>query len=209
MDHEVTRILNAIENGDKLASQELMPLVYDELRRLAGAKMRQEKNGHLLQPTALVHEAFVRLVGSDDWRKWDGRGHFFAAAAEAMRRILIEQARRRNAEKRGGAMNQVVLDDIDVAVETENSEYLLALDEALVKLASIEPELVKVVELRYFTGLSVECTASALGVSERTVKRHWAYARVWLQRELDESTPHESLIRQIFVTFFVVLRMIG
>jgi RNA polymerase sigma factor (TIGR02999 family) len=189
MDHEVTRILNAIEQGDQRASEALMPLVYDELRRLAGAKMKQERKGHLLQPTALVHEAFVRLVGKGDWRKWDGRGHFFAAAAEAMRRILIEQARRKNAEKRGGAMNQLSLEDIDVAVEPENSEYLLALDVALVKLASLEPELVKIVELRYFTGLSVEQTATALGVSERTVKRHWAYARAWLQREMDDSRP--------------------
>ena len=192
MNHEVTRILNAIENGDKLAAQELLPLVYDELRRLATSKMKQEKSGNTLQPTALVHEAFMRLVGSEDWQKWDGRGHFFAAAAESMRRILIEQARRRNAEKRGGAMNRVVIDDIDVAAAPENSDYLLDLDAALIKLAAVEPELVKIVELRYFTGLSVEQTATALGISERSVKRHWAYARAWLQREIDESAEKST-----------------
>ncbi len=192
MTSEVTRILNAIERGDKLATQELLPLVYNELRRIATVKMRQEKAGQTLQPTALVHEAFMRLVGGGDGQKWDGRGHFFAAAAEAMRRILIEQARRRNAEKRGSEMNRLALDEIDIVASPDNSDYLLDLDAALVKLASVEPELVKIVELRYFTGLSVEQTAVALGISERTVKRHWSYARAWLQREINQSSEPEE-----------------
>jgi RNA polymerase sigma factor (TIGR02999 family) len=181
---EVTRILHALEQGDKQAAQQLLPLVYDELRRLASSKMRQEKSGQTLQPTALVHEAFLRLVGGEDLKRWDGRGHFFAAAAEAMRRILIENARHRNRLKRGRDMNRVEFSE-DFCIDAEDDETLLELDEALTKLAQVDPELVKIVELRYFTGLTVEQTADAMGISERTVKRHWAYARAWLQTEIE------------------------
>ena len=181
---DVTRILSAIEQGDQAAASQLLPLVYEELRRLAASRMQQERSGHTLQPTALVHEAFLRLVG-DDSREWDGRGHFFAAAAEAMRRILIENARRKGRIKRGGDLKRQELDEESAsAVVPQNVDDLLALDEALTKLADKDPDLVRVVELRYFTGLSVEETAKVLGVSSRTTKRNWSYARAWLQREM-------------------------
>lgn len=190
MSNEITRILESMAGGDKLAANELFPLVYDELRRLANAKMKQEKSGLTLQPTALVHEAFLRLVGAGDWQKWDGRGHFFSAAAEAMRRILIENARRRKRVKRGGEMNRVDMDQ-ELISDSENFEALLELDAALAKLELEDPELVKIVELRYFTGLTVEQTADVLGISERTVKRHWAYARAWLQSEIQGAQSFE------------------
>lgn len=185
MNQDVTRILSAIENGDPHAASELLPLVYEELRRLASSRMRNEKSGQTLQPTALVHEAFLRLVGGAETRNWDSRGHFFAAAAESMRRILIDNARHRGRGKRGGDWVRQDLHDAAAVEGPQGIDDLLALDEALTKLASVDPELGKLVELRYFTGLTVEETADVLGVSPRTAKRHWAYARAWLQREME------------------------
>lgn len=185
MSGDVTRILSAIEAGDRKAAGQLLPLVYDELRRLASRKMTQEKAGQTLQPTALVHEAFLRLVGQEDHRQWDGRGHFFAAAAEAMRRILIESARRRGREKRGGNLVRCELNPDDAVIDPDDTDTLLSLDEALTKLADHDAELAKLVELRYFTGLKIDETAEILGVSPRTTKRNWAYARAWLRREMD------------------------
>ena len=182
MSGDVTSILSAIEAGDRKAAGQLLPLVYDELRRLASRKMTQEKAGQTLQPTALVHESFLRLVGQEDHRQWDGRGHFFAAAAEAMRRILIESARRRGREKRGGNLVRCELNPDDAVIDPDT---LLSLDEALTKLADHDAALAKLVELRYFTGLTIEETAEILGVSPRTTKRNWAYARAWLRREMD------------------------
>lgn len=186
MNSEVTRVLSAIEAGDRQATSELLPLVYDELRVIASRKMRQEKSDHTLQPTALVHEAFLRLVGDSDHRNWDGRGHFFGAAAEAMRRILIEAARRRNATKRGGGLEHHELSDDDAIVVPDNPGVLLALDDALTKLASQDANLAKLVELRFFTGLTIDQTAELLNTSPRTVKRNWTYARAWLRREMDQ-----------------------
>jgi RNA polymerase sigma factor (TIGR02999 family) len=189
MNNDVTRILSLIEDGDRQAAEQLLPLVYDELRRLAQRKMTHEKSDHTLQPTALVHEAFLRLIGNDAAREdahWDGRGHFFAAAAEAMRRILIENARRRNAQKRGGGMHRAELDDENCVAPSDDAESLLALDEALTQLAGHDPDLAKLVELRYFTGLTNVQAAEILGVSERTAKRNWAYARAWLKRAMEE-----------------------
>lgn len=190
MKSELSQIINAIEVGDRKAAGQLLPLVYDELRRLASQKMSNEKSSHSLQPTALVHEAFLRLVGSEDRQRWDGRGHFFAAAAEAMRRILIENARRRNAIKRGGSLARQELHPDDAILDPEDAETLLSLDEALHRLAETEPQLAKMVELRYFTGLTIEETAKVLGVSPRTTKRNWAYARAWLRREMDADPKH-------------------
>ncbi|MBS0266970.1 MAG: sigma-70 family RNA polymerase sigma factor [Planctomycetes bacterium] len=184
MVEDVTRILNAVQQGDPQAAQELLPLVYNELRRLAARKMTREQAGQTLQPTALVHEAYLRLVGPELQRGWDHRGHFFAAAAEAMRRILIENARRKQSDKRGGGLARVELDDAP-AVELVDDDSLLALDGALEKLDQVDPEAAQLVKLRYFTGMSVEEVAAALGISERTAKRNWAYARAWLKRELE------------------------
>ncbi|MEZ6129646.1 MAG: ECF-type sigma factor [Planctomycetaceae bacterium] len=186
MSNDVTRILHAIETGDPQAAGQLLPLVYDELKRLAAKKMAQEAVDHTLQPTALVHEAFLRLVGDQDVQQWDNRGHFFMAAAEAMRRILIETARRRRSLKRGGAVVRHDLQDDDAVVVAEDVESLLALDEALTRLAEVDEQLARLVELRYFTGLSVEDTAKTLNISARTAKRNWAYARAWLRREMEQ-----------------------
>ena len=185
MNADVTQILRDIENGDQQAAEQLLPLVYDELRRLAASRMRNEKSDHTLQPTALVHEAFMRLVGNEDRAHWDGRGHFFGAAAEAMRRILIENARRRDSLRRGGNLVRRELKEDELITGETNLETLLALDDALTKLAREDASLAKLVELRYFTGLTIEETAEVLGVSPRTTKRNWAYARAWLRRELD------------------------
>ena len=186
---EVTQILNQIQQGDVAAASRLLPLVYAELRRLATHRMSKEKPGQTLQPTALVHEAYIRLVG-DDAVKWDSRSHFFAAAAEAMRRILIEEARRHQSLKRGGDMRAQELSDQNAIVNSEELDELLDLDAALTKLASDEPALAKLVELRYFAGLSVEEAAQSLGISTRTVKRDWAFARAWLGRELNHEPKH-------------------
>jgi RNA polymerase sigma factor (TIGR02999 family) len=185
MNSDVSRVLQAIEGGDRQAAAKLLPIVYEELRRLAAHKMASEKAGMTLQPTALVHEAFIRLIGGEDQPKWQGRAHFFGAAAEAMRRILIEAARRRKAEKRGGSLAQCELSQEDAIVDVQDADTLLAVDEALKKLAVEDPDLAKLVELRYFTGLTIDETAKMLATSPRTVKRNWTYARAWLRRELD------------------------
>jgi RNA polymerase sigma factor (TIGR02999 family) len=192
---EVTQILDQIQLGNRAAASELLPLVYAELRRLAIHRMRQEKPGLTLQPTALVHEAYIRLVG-DEAVKWDGRAHFFAAAAEAMRRILIENARRRKALKQGGNMSQRELADDDAVVIAENTDDLLDLDAALTKLAATDPELARLVELRYFAGLTVAETAQAMGISTRTVKRNWAFARAWLGREMNAQSSTANAYRK-------------
>lgn len=181
---EVTQILHQIQEGNVAAASDLLPLVYAELRRLARYRMRKEQPNQTLNPTALVHEAYIRLV-ADEAMSWDGRSHFFAAAAEAMRRILIENARRRKSLKRGGDMNQQDLADEVAIIDFDDVDELLDLDAALTKLAVDEPELAKLVELRYFAGLTVEETAQALGISARTVKRNWAFARAWLGREMN------------------------
>jgi RNA polymerase sigma factor (TIGR02999 family) len=185
---EVTRILSAIEHGDPSAADQLLPLVYDELRRLAAQKLAQEKPGQTLQATALVHEAYVRLVGSGEAgvggeQRWDSRGHFFAAAAEAMRRILIDRARKKRSTKRGGGRKKLNLDAIDLATQA-TPDQLLAVNDALAKLAREDPAAARLVELRYFAGLTVEEAAKALGTSTATAYRHWKYARAWLHSEL-------------------------
>lgn len=187
MNRDITRILTAIDEGDPNAAGDLLPLVYDELRRLASSRMNHEKPGHTLQPTALVHEAFLRLVGGNDSQHWDGRGHFFAAAAEAMRRILIENARSKKRAKRGGDLVRRELNNDVASVDSDDIDELLTLDEALNKLGGEDPALAKLVELRYFTGLTIEETAEILGTSARTTKRNWAYARAWLQREVSRT----------------------
>lgn len=183
---EVTRILNAIEQGDAQAADKLLPLVYDELRRLAARKMSQEPPGQTLQATALVHEAYIRLVGSEA-RHWNSRMHFFYAAAEAMRRILIDNARRKQRLKRGGGQQKFDLEDAEIAIE-EPSEDLIALDEALAKLARADKVKADLVKLRYFAGLTLEQAASVLGLSKTTAKRHWTYARAWLYRQIAASS---------------------
>jgi RNA polymerase sigma factor (TIGR02999 family) len=185
---EVTRILSTIERGDPGAAEQLLPLVYDELRRLAAQKLAQEKPGHTLQATALVHEAYTRLVGDGEAAgsgepRWDSRVHFFAAAAEAMRRILIDRAREKRAQKRGGGRKQLDIDAVDVATQA-TPDQLLALDEALAKLACKDAAAARLVKLRYFAGLSVEEAGKALDISTATAYRHWKYARAWLHREL-------------------------
>ncbi len=180
---DVTRLLSSIEQGDSRAAEQLLPLVYDELRRLATAKMAHEKPGQTLQATALVHEAYVRLVQGGPELHWDSRGHFFAAAAEAMRRILVEQARRKQMKKHGGHLRRCSLDDLDLADEAPDS-VLLALDEALTRLAVEHPEKAELVKLRYFAGMSIEDAAAAQGISRATAKRRWAFARAWLFREI-------------------------
>lgn len=185
MMNEVTRILSAVEGGDPEAAEQLLPLVYDELRRLASQRMTQEKPGQTLQATALVHEAYLRLVGDQGGGRWESRGHFFAAAAEAMRRILVERARKRRTQRRGGGAVGQMLREED-RVEDPVSDDVLDLDEALTKLASVDGQAADVVKLRVFAGMTIEETAGALGVSTRTADRAWAYARAWLSRELGE-----------------------
>lgn len=181
--NDVTQLLHAIEQGDTLASQQLLPLVYDELRKLAAQKLAQETPGHTLQPTALVHEAYLRLVQQNHPAPWNSQGHFFAAAAEAMRRILIERARRKQRLRHGGGRQRLDLDQLEVG-NPEASAELLALDEALERLAREEPIVAEVVKLRFYAGLLLEQTAAALRISTRTAKRHWAYARAWLYQQL-------------------------
>jgi len=188
--NDVTSILSAIEQGDPKAPERLLPLVYDELRKLAAQRLAHESPGQTLQATALVHEAYLRLVGSET-SSWNSRGHFFSAAAEAMRRILIENARRKRAEKHGGELKRVELDGVDVA-EAAPSQDILAVDEALSKLAAEDPVKAELVKLRYFGGLSVEDSGRVLGISRATADRYWAYARVWLYSELSEPGPRDS-----------------
>jgi RNA polymerase sigma factor (TIGR02999 family) len=183
---EVTRILCAIEQGDPQAAEQLLPLVYDELRRLAAHKMAQENPGQTLDATALVHEAYLRLTGDNPGQSWNSRGHFFAAAAEAMRRILIDNARRKQAEKYGGGWQRHDLLEAELAIDSTSDE-ILAVDEALSQLAAKEPLIGRLVELRFFAGLTLEEAAECLSLSLRTAYRHWAYARAWLRRELDQT----------------------
>jgi RNA polymerase sigma factor (TIGR02999 family) len=187
--NDVTRILNAIEHGDAKAAEQLLPLVYEELRLLAAQKMSQESPGQTLQATALVHEAYLRLAG-DGAQNWNSRGHFFGAAAEAMRRILVENARRKRSPKHGGDHKRVDVTAGDIAIELP-SDDLVGLDEALTKLSEEERVVADLVKLRYFAGLPLQQAASVLGISERTAARYWAYGRVWLLRELgDSDRPH-------------------
>jgi len=180
---DVTRILFAIEQGDPSAAEQLLPLVYDELRRLAAQKLAQEKPGQTLQATALVHEAYLRLVDVESAQHWDSRGHFFAACAEAMRRILVDQARRRRSQRRGGAAKRHSLAGLDPAVPAPDEE-LLAVDEALEQLQRLDPPKAELVKLRYFAGMTIPEAAQALGISVPTANRYWAYARAWLHEEL-------------------------
>jgi RNA polymerase sigma factor (TIGR02999 family) len=180
---QVTQILNAIEQGDSRAAEQLLPLVYDELRKLAAQKLAQENPGQTLQATALVHEAYLRLVDGDKARHWDSRGHFFAAAAEAMRRILVDNARRRQTQRRGGQAQRRELEGLEAAVPATDDE-LLAVDEALARLQLVDAPKAELVKLRYYAGLTIPETAQALGISVTTANRYWAYARAWLHEEL-------------------------
>jgi RNA polymerase sigma factor (TIGR02999 family) len=177
---EVTRILSAAEQGDPHAAAQLLPLVYDELRRLAAHKLAQERPGQTLQPTALVHEAYLRLVDVEQSQHFHSKGHFFAAAAEAMRRILVEQARRKQADKRGGRRQRVSLAEAD-AGHTPPDEELLAIDDALTRLAAEDPQAARLIQLRYFAGFSVEDAGEALGISRSSAYEHWAWARARLR----------------------------
>jgi RNA polymerase sigma factor (TIGR02999 family) len=181
--NDLTRILHSIEQGDPKAAEELLPLVYDELRNLAAARMAHLPPGQTLQPTALVHEAYVRLLGSD--QQWDNRGHFFAAAAETMRRILVESARRKSRLKRGGQWQRIDLEEVNLAIETD-PENLLTIDEALTKFAAEDPVKAQLVSLRFFAGLTLPEAAQAMNISLATAKRYWAFARAWLYREISE-----------------------
>lgn len=182
---DVTQILRRVRTGDPSAADQLLPLVYEELRRLAKTRMSGERGDHTLQPTALVHEAFIRLVDGDSDRNWNGRGHFFAAAAEAMRRILVESARNKARLKRGGDWDRVVLDH-DQLPMLEHSDQLLAINDVLDKLAEEDPRAAELTKLRYFVGMSVEEAAEALAMSRPTAFRTWAFARAWLQVRLSE-----------------------
>jgi len=181
---DVTRILDRVQQGDPKAAEELLPLVYEELRRLAAARMAHEAPGQTLQPTALVHEAWLRLAGSEK-QSWRDRRHYFAAAAEAMRRILIDNARRKGRVRHGKGLVRVDLDQVDLAIQAED-ESLLAVDEALSKLAVEDPAKAELVKLRYYVGLSIPEAGQALGLSESTAKRYWNYARAWLYHELKQ-----------------------
>jgi RNA polymerase sigma factor (TIGR02999 family) len=180
---DVTQLLDAAVAGDPRAAADLLPLVYQEMRKLAAARLAAEKPGQTLQPTALVHEAYLRLVGGDGDRRWAGRGHFLAAAAEAMRRILVETARRKGSLKRGGGRARAELRDDDLVTDDAPDE-VLAIDEALTRLAVADAQAAELVKLRYFAGLSVPEAADALGLTTRTAERLWAYARAWLRRAL-------------------------
>jgi RNA polymerase sigma factor (TIGR02999 family) len=180
---DVTHILSQIESGDPSAAAQLLPLVYDELRQLAAHRLAHEKPGQTLQATALVHEAFLRLAGDKSTHDWKNRGHFFAAAAEAMRRILVENARRKSQTSRGGGRQRVALEAVQPAAKSP-SDDLLAMDESLVRLEAHDPEAAKLVKLRYFAGLTMPEAAEALGMTLRTAERNWTYARTWLYRDL-------------------------
>lgn len=180
---EVTRILEAVEKGDARAADELLPIVYQELRRLAADRLAQERPGQTLQPTALVHEAYIRLVGAAD-PGWDSCGHFFAAAAEAMRRILIEHARSKNRLRHGGGRKRLRLDDVVLTGEPADPDNLIALDEALAKLTTVDQVKAELVKLRYFGGLTVDQAARVLGISRATADRYWVFARAWLFHEI-------------------------
>ncbi len=183
---DVTQILSRIKSGDPTAANELLPLVYEELKRLAAAKLTQERPGQTLQATALVHEAYLRLVGNAD-QQWDGRGHFFAAAAEAMRRILVDNARRKNRIRHGGQMQRVALDDFPVSVSAPD-EDVLAVHDALDDLAQLDASAAELVKLHYFLGMSMDESAQLLGISPRTAYRTWSFARAWLFQRLGRET---------------------
>lgn len=185
--NQITRVISAIEQGDPAAAEQLLPLVYDELRKLAAQRMAQEAPGQTLQATGLVHEAYVRLVDGNNARHWDGRGHFFAAAAEAMRRILVENARRKQAQKAGGGWHRLSLEETELATPAAPGR-LLEINDALDRLADETPEAAQLVKLRVFTGLSVAEAAMALGISRTTAFRYWTYARAWLRAELSEDS---------------------
>ncbi|MFC1766050.1 sigma-70 family RNA polymerase sigma factor [Planctomycetota bacterium] len=190
--NNVTRILNAIEGGDEQATDEFLPLVYDELRLLAAQKLSREKPGQTLQATALVHEAYLRMVGADA-QGWKGRGHFFGAAAEAMRRILVDKARRKKSLKRGGGKQRIDLDNVVLSSdESYGADDLLALDEALDRLSVMDKTAADMVKLRYFGGLTCEQAAKALGISHNTADTHWAYARSWLRLEIADGSGVEG-----------------
>ena len=186
---ELTHLLSKVQDGDSNAAEKLLPLVYKELRKLAAARLAREKPGQTLQATALVHEAYVRLVGGEAERTWEGRGHFFAAAAEAMRRILVEQARRKMSARRGGGLRRVELLDEDLA-GPPGDERILALDEALIRLAQVRPQAARLVQLRFFAGLTVEEAAQTIGISSRSARRVWVFAQAWLRREMQ--SPEDS-----------------
>ncbi len=182
---DVTRILTAIEQGNPQAAEQLLPFVYDELRKLAAQRLKQEKPGQTLQATALVHEAYLRLVDASKIQRWDSRGHFFAAAAEAMRRILLNRARDKKRDKRGGDRLRVDLDHIEIALDTSD-EQLIALDDALTQFAEEDPDAARLVNLRFFAGLTLRDAAVSLGLSQRTAERQWSYARAWLYARLSQ-----------------------
>ena len=181
---DATKILSKIESGDPAAAEELLPLVYKELRELASSRLARERAGHSMQPTVLVHEAYLRLTGNDDRSTWNGRGHFFGAAAEAMRRILVEHARQKQSQKRGGDRLRVELDEQSVTIE--QSEELLSLDEALTRLEAQWPEKAKIVKLRYFGGLTLPEAAKVVGISLATAERYWRFSRAWLYSQLKD-----------------------
>jgi RNA polymerase sigma factor (TIGR02999 family) len=182
---EVTVLLEAVRQGDAQAADQLLPLIYEELRRLAAHKMAQENPGQTLQPTALVHEAWLRLTG-DENRRWNDRTHFFAAAAEAMRRILVDNARRKHTQRQGGGQLRIEMPEIACAV-VGNDDQILAVNEALDKFAALDPHKAELVKLRYFVGMTIEEAAEVIGISVATAKRHWAYARAWLAEEIRAS----------------------
>jgi len=188
---EVTRILSAIDQGDACAAAQLLPLVYEELRKLAAQRIAQEAPGQTLQATALVHEAYLRLVNADKVHQWDSRGHFFAAAAEAMRRILIDTARRKQTIKHGQGWQRQDLLEAELAVDSTGDD-MIAVDDALTKLAAQQPEAARLIDLHFFAGLTLKDAARCLGISLRTAHRHWIYARAWLRRELDRSAGDET-----------------
>jgi RNA polymerase sigma factor (TIGR02999 family) len=187
----VTRLLDAATAGDRRAAADLLPLVYEELRKLAAARMAAESPGHTLQPTALVHEAYLRLIGPADRDRWENRGHFFAAAAEAMRRILVEAARRKKADKYGGGRHEVDAATVELAAP-EGDDDLVAIDAALDRLAALDPVKADLVKLRYFAGLTIERAADALGISPATANRYWAYSRAWLFQQVAGDTASEN-----------------
>jgi RNA polymerase sigma factor (TIGR02999 family) len=184
---DVTRILSQIDAGDPRAAQKLLPLVYEELRKLASAKLATEKPGQTLQATALVHEAYLRLIGGDTNAKWDSRGHFFAAAAEAMRRILVENARRKGRVRHGGGLRRLDVLEADVAASPSDDQQILELDEALTRLAEVRPQAAELVKLRFFAGLTEDEAAPLLGLSPRTARRLWVFARAWLRRDIERA----------------------
>jgi RNA polymerase sigma factor (TIGR02999 family) len=184
---DVTEILSQIENGDGQAAEKLLPLVYDELRKLAAAKLAQEKPGQTLQATALVHEAYIRLVDVDKVQHWDSRGHFFSAASEAMRRILVNRARDKGRLKQGGDRNRLDFDGLEIAVNDPGHEVLV-LDDVLEKLSAEDPESAQLLKLRFFAGLTMEQAASTLGMSRRTAFRCWAFSRAWLYQQMAPDT---------------------